>query len=96
VTTSLDFKLTEDQYWEAVRLCLRRFHGYNERSSKARLDEFLAWLRQQDREAQILATHPEPFYSACDLAGRDIEIEGRDKEYAEVLEEASPHLESVP
>jgi len=70
----------DEEYWEAVARCLVHFHRYKREKADDAIADFRRFLRKQGPEGEMLATHPEAFYTACDLAQHQIEIEG---EYAE-------------
>jgi hypothetical protein len=81
----MDIESLKDAFWHIVADCLERFHAY-ERS--------VAWLAALDLRDEIespsrppsgyepdLFYHGEPFYIACDIAGRQLDLPAHRTEY---------------
>jgi hypothetical protein len=83
----------KDAYWEIVVDCLERFHGY----SRSAAWEAASNLRSDLSSLPTGETLPpydvelfyneEPYYMACDIAGRDLPPGVHDREYQAVVRE---------
>ena len=74
---------SQEHFWHVVRRCLREFH----KASPAVLAK-VGRLRQKIDDAPIeeieMFFHGEPFYVACDIAGRQLKVEDFLKPYLQI------------
>jgi hypothetical protein len=84
----LDIEPLKDAFWAIVADCLRHFHGMDTLAAEraaASLRTRLETPSAHDEppagyDADILY-HNEPFYMACDITGRELDLESRRAEY---------------
>jgi len=77
----------KETYWTIVRDCLVRFHGF----SNTDASQQVASLRPRI-EATLSSDiyyHNEPFVVACNIAGKDLDINDFDAVYEEMLDKYS-------
>jgi hypothetical protein len=85
MTTKFDTKeFLESPYWEAVKLCLMEFHGYDESRAS---DEVLSYEHDiaKTMKNPFLVFHEEPFHLACNLSNHQLELSEFREEYDSLL-----------
>lgn len=84
----MDLQALKEAYWAIVIDCLERFHGFTHRqalSASRDLRDVIESPRYQDAPPpgydSELFYHNEPFYVACDVAGRELDLHEHRAEY---------------
>ena len=77
----MDIELLKNAFWAIVADCLHSFHHMSRGEAEAsvdanrgRLEQSLSCAGQPAAWEGELFYHGEPFYVACDIAGRELEI----------------------
>jgi hypothetical protein len=77
----MDIEPLKNAFWAIVADCLHLFHGMSRveaeasvGSNRGRLEQSLPFACQPTAWESELFYHGEPFYVACDIAGRELEI----------------------
>lgn len=86
-----------EMFWEAVRQCLRKFHGFDSAKAKRKSSEMRKRL-EGDQSAEPIY-HYGPFFVASAAAGNFLDFEAHRADYNEIIEqlekgfsaENSPH-----
>ena len=88
----MDIEPLKDAYWAIVTDCLEQFHGYVPSAALAlslELRDVIESPRHQDAPPpgydSALFYHGEPFYVACDLAARALDLERHRAAYDAVV-----------
>ena len=70
-----NYEPNREAFWTAVELCLVTFHAYSPQKASLLSSNYRGVLEKRSGSA-ALVYHDDPFYVACDLAGREVELEG--------------------
>jgi hypothetical protein len=88
----VDLQALKEAYWGIVTGCLERFHNFSHWQALAAsrdLRDVIESPRYQDAPPpgynSELFYHSEPFYVACDVAGRDLNLAEHRAEYDELV-----------
>jgi hypothetical protein len=75
-------KKSKNFFWSVVEECLKVFHGLPEGEAHARAATLREKLAHSSRgRSEDLIYHQEPFYVACDLMRRPLEVTPYQVEY---------------
>jgi hypothetical protein len=74
---------SQEDFWRVVRTCLREFH-HADRAARARLTRLRQRIEEGTREELEIFFHSEPFYVACNIARRDLNVKDYFKRYLEI------------
>lgn len=83
----MDVQPLKDAYWEIVTDCLESFHGYSRQAAHEAAAGARGDLETSPTGGTLppydieLFYHEEPFYMACDIAGRELSARVHDREY---------------
>jgi hypothetical protein len=77
-------------FWDVVKECLVEFHKFNHADAHSKAMDLRHRLRESDRPKDMvypshLVYHEEPFYIACNLADRKLELEDYGEKYRTIL-----------
>lgn len=79
----------QSSFWEAVTMCLERIWHLDWSDANALVERHRAKLAASNSpEVALLVLHNEPFDVAGELAGKEIDREGFQEEYAAILGKA--------
>jgi hypothetical protein len=88
----VDLQALKEPYWAIVTDCLERFHSFSPwraLSASRNLRDVIESPRFQDAPppgySSELFYHSEPFYVACDIAERELDLDEHRAEYDELV-----------
>lgn len=80
----------ERAFWEAVTACLRELHHLPPDRAEEKVLAYRKRLETPSSAAREMVYHNEPFNLACDLVGKQLNIDDFAKRYEEILAKVSP------
>ena len=92
-TQSVTLTRRQQVYWQAVELCLIRFHHLDPRIAAKTVAGYRADLYSSMSDPRLLY-HESPFYMACDIADHDLELAQFRSQYEAIIGEAKSLLAS--
>jgi hypothetical protein len=78
-------------FWEAVRLCLVSFHRFDTGTAEKTIETYKSRLADSKHPgAAEIVYHEDPFNLACELAGKQLDVDSYAQAYDKILEEVAP------
>ncbi|MBI3025158.1 MAG: hypothetical protein HY618_03850 [Candidatus Tectomicrobia bacterium] len=79
---------TRESFWKVVEKCLQQFHGFQQEIAKEKCRTLRGRLGKELPEENLdpeIVYHAEPFYVACDIARKQLNLRRNREEYDKIL-----------
>jgi hypothetical protein len=74
---------SQEDFWRVVRTCLREFH-HADRAALARFSRLRQKIGEGTKEELEIFFHSEPFFVACNIARRDLNVKDYFQRYLKI------------